>query len=273
MSTRANYTIEDVVDHQTLQILGIPEERQEKPDAEVVRWDDFLAVTTSGSSIAASMDRFKAGEMTEPQFSTLEGFYNEFTENGEQVVFVDDSLKELLGDQAMAVTSEFDEAYAVSVKSPQDALEVIEQYERNYAGDVERDFWEEIDSRHAMVPVMYDNEGLLNSTGISLMGGEGIIQADDGITADDLLEEETMQGSALIETEVKRYDAMDAENADRYVDVLLPPDYEEVDHWLDESNLVIDIDGEAEVMETLSPGETVLGYGERNGIYSLEIGS
>lgn len=272
MSTSSEYRFEDVVNSQTLQNLGTPESRENQPDAEIVRWDDFLAVTTPGSSIAASMDRFKAGNMTAPQRKTLQGFYNEFTDNNERVVFVDKSLKQLLGDQAMAVTSESDETYAVSVRSPQDALEVIEEYERNYAGDVEEEFWDEIDSRHALVPVMYDENGMITDTGLSLMDGEGIMSGDNGINADDLLENEEIRDSALNDSELKKYPALDSEEAEKYVEVLLPPDYDEVDHWTHGQSLVIEVDGEAEHMETLTPASEVRDYGEKNGIYSIEIG-
>ena len=102
--SRVEYSLEDVLDPEDLQTLESSERIKEQPDTQPVHWDDMLAVTTPGSSIASSMDRFKPGFMTGPYRRIVQGLGSEFAENNERVVFVDEDLKDLLGDRAMAVT-------------------------------------------------------------------------------------------------------------------------------------------------------------------------
>ena len=279
VSNEIEYSLEDVLDHEELQKFETPQKIEQQPDAQVVHWDDMLAVTTPGSSIASSMDRFKAGDMNLSHFRTVQGFASEFTENNEQLVFVNADLKELLGDQAMAVTQETDQTYAVAVRTPEEALDTVRKYDRNYAGDVEGDFWDEITSRHAVMPVLYNSDDeLVSDTGVALMGGRGVMTGDDSITAEQLLEEDEVPREARAESmdtteaELDSYPAPDSVEAERYVDVMLPPGYKQIGHQENDTTLVIEIDGEKQMLETISQDQSVLDYHERNGVYSIELG-
>lgn len=270
MSTNTTYSLEDVLDPKELQKLGSPDEIREEPDAQVVEWDEALAVTTPGNSIASSMDRFKAGNLTPAQFRTLEGFYSEFTDNGERVVFVEHDVKELLGDQAMVMTQEFDEAYAVAVRTPEDAMDVIREYDQHYAGNVEQQFREEIDARHAVMPVIYNGDGVITETGVSLMGGNGVLTSDDSPSVNELLEKDVseMEAEGL---NMDTYPAPERAEADQYIDIRLPPGYDEATHHATNNSLIMEVDGEKQ-MKALTPGQEVIGYEENNGVYTIQIG-
>lgn len=270
MSTRTEYSITDVLSSQELQKLGSPDIVRQEPDAEVIEWDEDSAVTTPGSSIAASMDRFKAGNMTPAQRNTLERFYSEFTESGERVVFVDEELRELLGDKAVARLMDFEEGYAVTVRSPEEAQEVIERYDQQYAGDVEQHFWDQVESNHAVMPALYDASGVIDETGISLMSGEGILKSDDGKNVDQLMEEDLEGEIDPNGINIARYEAPEAAEAEYFVDAMLPAGYEEVDHEVRRDSLVIEADGQKE-MKSVPEINEVLGYEENNGIYTVEI--
>jgi len=217
------------------------------------------------------MDRFKAGNMTRAQFQTLEGFYSEFTENRERVVFVEEDIKELLGDQAMATTQEFEDAYAVAVRTPEQAMEVIREYDQNYAGNVEEEFMEGINSRHAVMPVLYDESGVLTETGVSLMGGDGVLTSDDSPPIDQLMDKEIEGAVGPDRLEMNTYPAQDSSEADCYIDVMLPPDYEHATHHTTNNSVIMEVDGEKQ-LEDIRPEQEVKGYKENNGVYTIEIG-
>ena len=271
VSKEVKYSLEEVLNPEDLQNLESPQRIEQQPDAQVVHWEDMLAVTTPGNSIASSLDRFDAGDMTMPQFRTLRGFYGEFTENNEHVVFVNEELKELLGDQAMAITQGVEEAYPVAVRSPEDALDVVTNYDQNYAGNVEQEFWEEINSRHAVAPVLYNEEGMISDTGMALMGSEEMISGDETMTAEQILQEDVSlreMGGADLQT----HEAPESAEAERYVDIMLPPNYNEVDHYEEGSSLVIQIDGQNQLVKGLIPSHEVVDYTENNGVYTIELG-
>lgn len=270
MSTKTEYSITDVLSPQELQKLGSPDIVRQEPDAEVIEWEEDSAVTTPGSSIAASMDRFRAGNMTPAQRNTLEGFYSEFTEAGERVVFVDEELRELLGDKAVARLMDFDEGYAVAVRSPEEAQEVIKRYEQQYAGDVEEHFWDQIEANHAVIPALYDASGVIDQTGISMMSGEGILKSDDGKDADQLMEEDLEGQMDPNDINITRYEAPESAEAEYFVDVMLPAGYEEVNHEVRRDSLIIKADEQRE-MKSIPEINEVLDYEENNGIYTVEI--
>jgi len=274
VSTNSRYNIEDVVSQENLQALGEPDQRQIHPEAEIIESGDFTAVTTAGSSIAASIPRLSLGEMDRSRYKLLEGFHGEFADHSENIVFVDESLKNILGDQAIATTENIDNTYAVSVRGPEDALEVVEKYQDQYGGSIEQDFINDIESRRAAIPVLYDKGVLAPEMGITIIDAEEeVIQGDIGLTGDELLEEEeSLSANNLSESDVLKYPAPEESRAERCIEILLPQGYDEVDYWHDRRNLVVNVDGNPEFEESLNVGDSVLGYEENNGFYRLEIG-
>lgn len=270
MSTRTSYSLDDILTTEELQKLGTPDTTKQRPDAEVTEWENNSAVTTAGSSVAASMDRFRAGNVTPAQARTLEGFYSEFSDDGQRVVFVDDELHELLGDQAFARMEEFDQAYAVKVQSPEEAEDIITWYDENYAGDVEDTFWQEVKANHAVMPVVYDQEGVVDEIGISLMSGEGILRSDDSPAAEQLLEED-VEGSVDTESlQMQRYPAPEDVEASFYLDVQLPPQYDDAKYSIENNSIVVEVDDQKEIQSFIRPPE-ILGEEENNGVYTFEI--
>lgn len=270
VSTGTRYSLDDVLTTEEIQKLGTPDKTEQRPDAEVNEWGRDVAVATAGTSVAASMDRFKAGNLTPAQARTLEGFYSEFVDNGQRVVFVDDELHELLGDQAFARIDEFDQAYAVSVQSPEEAEDVIEWYDENYAGDVVDTFWQEVEANHAVMPVVYNQEGVIDEAGIALMSGDGILRSEDSQSPDQWLEED-VEGSVDTEgLEMERYLAPDQAEASFYLDVQLPPQYEDAGYRVENNSLVVEVDDQ-QILESFMRQPEILGEEENNGIYSFKI--
>jgi hypothetical protein len=270
VSTRTEYSITDVLSPQELQKLGSPDLVRERPDAEVVEWDGVSAVTAPATSIASSMDRFMAGRTTAAQENTLEGFYSEFTENDEKVVFVDKELRKLLGDQAVARIDNFEDSYAVAVRSPEEVQDVVERYDQNYAGNVEEFFWDQIQANHAVMPVLYTSAGVVPETAVSLMEGDGILQGEDGSTADELLSQELEGQMDPDSLNITRYEAPEASEAEYFVDVMLPQGYDEADHEIRRNSLIVEAD-EQKAMESMPEVNEVLDYEENNGVYTVEI--
>lgn len=270
VSTRTEYSLDDVLTPEELQKLGNPDLVREEPDAQVAEWESVSAVTTHGASIASSMDRFSAGNLTPAQADTLEGLHREFTENGERVVFVSEKLRQLLGDKAVARLEDFDEGYAVAVRSPEEVEEVIERYSQQYTGNVEQHFRDRIESNHAVMPALYDASGVIDETGVALMEGEGILKSDDGKNLDQLMQQDLEGEMDPNEININRYEAPEPADAEYFVDVMLPAGYEEVDHDVKRDSLVIEADGE-KAMKSLPEINEVLDYEENNGIYTVEI--
>lgn len=283
MSTRAEYSLTDVLTPEELQTVEDPDDIREFPDAEVVEWDETSAVTTPGFSLASSMDRFQ-GSMTPDQRKLLEGFYGEFRENDEAIVFLDEDLRELLGDKAHARFPEDERAYPVALRSAAEAVDVIEEYDSMYAGDIADQFWRSIESNQAVVPALYDEEGVIDETAVSLIYADGVLGSDVNPTPEQMLRKGLEDPEEDLETEMKSvsenleseglytetYPATDDEEAERYVSVVLPSDYDSVGWDRSGTSLVIEADGKSR-LETLKESEEVLDAEENNGMYTLRI--
>lgn len=284
MSTRAEHSIDDVLTTEELEKLGKPDALEEIPDAQVARFGDTYAVTTPGSSIASSMDRFKAGNLTPAQASALNGFYGEFNENGERVVFVEDEIRELLGEEAVVKMGGFPNAYAVRLADPEEAAEAVERYDDQYAGNTSEYFWNEVENNRAVMPVIKDQQGVRESTPVSLMSGDGILRSENGVTAGEFVENilQRNQGELseedLEDTEAanpnnlstQRYPAPDNSEAEYILDIMMPAGYDEPEFKSGPQTLVVDVDGQKEMINFPS-NPKVLGYEENNGVYTLEI--
>lgn len=268
MSEQFDYSIEDILSTEELETLGRPEEVHHMPDAQVVEWEEDKAVTAPGFSIASSMDRFKAGSLNFHHRQALEGFYSEFVENGERVIFADEELRDIVGERAVARVEGFEDAYAVQVRPPEDALEVVRRYDSEYTGDVEEEFWTRIDANNAVIPVTYDLDGVVDETGISLMAGEGVMASEDIHSLDS---EEDVEAKRIDEDlRINRYEAPEDSDASYHVEVLLPPGFDDISHEIINKGIVIDVDGERE-LESLPRDMNILDYGENNGIYTVEL--
>lgn len=267
MATEPDYSIDDILSVEELENLGSPHSVWEMPEAQVFEWDDEIAVATPGFSIASSMDRF-AGPMNRPQFQALEGFNSEFTENGRRVVIAGDELRAMVGDQAIARIEGFDESYAVDVRSPDEVIDKIREYHENYSGDVKGDFLSRLDDNNAVLPVIYSNDGVVAQRGVALMEGDGVMMSSD--ESPEEIFERLEQGKVQNDIHVDRYEAPDSAEAEYFVDVMLPSNYEDVDHALVNQGLVIEVD-EEQVMESFLGDREVHNYSENNGLYTVEL--
>lgn len=267
MVEETSYGIDDILTVEELESLGSPDSLWEMPDAQVFEWGDNIAVATPGFSIASSMDRF-AGPMNRPQVQALEGFYSEFTEDGKRVVIAGEELRDLVGDKAVARIQGFDESYAVNVRTPDEVTDAISRYHEQYAGDVEGDFWSKVDANNALLPVVYSQEGVVPEMGVALMQGEGMMVSSD-VSNEDIFEEvenSTIQNDIHLD----RHKAPDSAEAEYFVDIMLPPEYDEVTHEVVEQGIIIDIDGER-LLESFPESVSIQDYSERNGLYTIEL--
>lgn len=267
MATESDYNIDDILTTEELESLGSPEDSWDMPDAQVFEWDDEVAVATPGFSIASSMDRF-AGPMNRPHFQALEGFNSQFTDNSRRAVIAGEDLRTLVGEKAVARIQGFDESYAVDVRSPDEVLEIIQDYDENYSGQVEEEFWSKLENNNAVLPVIYSTEGVIPQTGIALMEGEGVMTSSDETPTG--LMNEVDHSTVDHNVQVDRYEAPEAAEAEYFVDVMLPPEYDDVNHALVEQGLVIDVDGE-KTIENFSGERDIHSYSENNGVYTVEL--
>ncbi|WEL23341.1 hypothetical protein [Candidatus Nanohalovita haloferacivicina] len=284
MSTSAEHSIEDVLTTEELEKLGKPDVLEEIPDAQVARFGDTSAVTTPGSSIASSMDRFKAGNMTPAQRRTVEGLYSDFADGGERVIFASDEVRDLLGEEAVVKMAGFPQAYAVRVADPQEVADKVDEYDDQYAGNPSEYFWDEIDNNRAVMPAIYDGNGVKDSAPVTLMSGDGVLRSEDGMTAGQFVQNilHAKQGELseddLEDTEVadpteiatQRYRAPDSSEAEYELDVMMPSGYEEANFDVGPQSLVIEVDGEKEIVNFPDHPE-VLDYEENNGVYTFRI--
>lgn len=284
MSTRAEHSIDDVLTTEELEKLGKPDVVKDIPDAQVAQFEDTYAVTTPGSSIASSMDRFKAGNITPAQQSALEGFYGEFTENRERVVFVDDEIRELLGDEAVVKFGGVPEAYAVRVADPSEAADVVEKYDEQYAGNPSEYFWNEVESNRAVIPVIKDRAGVKDHAPISLMSGDGILRGENGQTAGEFLEdilhrkpgelsEEDLEDTTPAdptELATQRYEAADDSEAEYVLDVMVPAGYDNAEFDTGPQSLIVESGDQRELI-SFPENPEIVDYEENNRIYTVRI--
>ncbi|QKQ98393.1 hypothetical protein GKQ38_02600 [Candidatus Nanohaloarchaea archaeon] len=272
MSTKSKYSLDDVLTPQELQTLQTPDNIDERPDAEVVEWGDTSAVTTPGFSIASSIERFQGGNLSPAQESALRGFSNEFSEHGENVLFMDDELREVLGDEVVARVQGFEEAYVAKVLSPDQAMDIVERYDDQYLGDVVQRFGEEIDSNHAVLPAIYNDTGLIEERPVALMEGEGLMAGEDSIPVEKMLDEEEDDVGKVDPQSIsmKRYPAPEDVEASFYLDVQLPAHYDEASYQVENNSIVIEADGQKELQSFATPPE-IIEEDENNGVYSFEI--
>ena len=252
-----------------LENLGAPEQVREIPEAQVVEWEDGTAVATPSFSIAGSMDRFLAGNLSDLQENTLEGFHSEFSEGGNKVVYADEDIRSVVGDQAVARVYGIGE-FSVDVRPPEDALEVIRDYDKQYAGYVDVDFWDRIDSRNAVVPVVYNQGGVVPQTHVALMESEGMVPTEDTLSSEEILDREIESSNIGQELQTERYEAPDDSEAEYVVDVILPQGYDEVGYATVPTGLMVEVDGEQH-LENLPGDFEVDSYRENNGVCSFEL--
>lgn len=272
MSTTSKNTLDDVLNPEELESLGKPEETSTVPDAEITEWQDTTAVTAPASSIAASMDRFRAGNLTPSQASALEGFHSEFVDSGEQVVFVADEIREILEDQAYARLDEDERAYAVNVQPAEEALDVIREYDQAYAGDVEEDFWQDIESNRFVVPVNYNMQGVIPEAPMAVMGSSNLImsEVDSELAMDEMLEDEERYGRE--DLFINTYSTSQISESDYHVEIAPPSDFDQMEYSVENGSLEINIDGNTHRVKNLGRGITVIGEEERNGRYTVKLG-
>lgn len=271
MSTRAEYTLEDVVENEEImQDIQETGESQDLPEAELrLLSGEDVAVTAPGVSLAASLDRFK-GPMTPALGTSLNGFYGEFRENpGEAIVIVDEELKSLLGDEAVARFPEDDAGYAVDVRTPGEVVDTVDKYDGLYAGDLSGDFRDAIDNHRIAVPALYDETGVISETPVALMNTEGVAASDRNPEMDEMLGVELEGEYRPDSIDVTSSPAPESEEAERYVDVLLPQQFEEVNHRVHEGDLYVQVDN---TIDSQDVGELeVTDAYENNGVYTLEL--
>ena len=271
MSTSTKHSLGDVLEPEKLEELGKPEATTQVPDAELTEWDDMSAVTAPVSSIAASMDRFRAGNLNPAHANALQGFHGEFTDSGEQVVYVGDELKDLIGDQAYAWLGHRDDTFAVRVESAEEALDVIRKYDEQYTGDVEGEFWNAIESNQFAIPVNYDTTGVVPQEGMVVMGTEDLIMSDmdNQAAMDQILE----PGEHYTDGEVNVYTERTPENPefDYQVDFAFPREHGEVDYRVENGSLIIDSGNTAKAVNNLGDVD-IIASEERNGRYTVKLG-
>lgn len=272
MSTRAEYTLADVLeDDEIMQDFKGEGDVRDLPDAELrLMGEDNVVVTAPGISLADSLDRFK-GPMSASQESYLNGFYGEFRETpGEAVVVVDEELKRFLGDEAVARFPEDDAGYAVDVRAPEEVEDTVQEYDSMYTGDLSEDFRETIRKHRIAVPALWDDSGVIPETAMALMKAEGVAVSDRNPEADELLETDLEGEYDPNSMDMDTLPAPGSEDVEKYVDVLLPPGYEEVRYATSEGRLFVQAD---DTIDSTDIGDLdVLNDREKNGVYTLELG-
>lgn len=270
MSTRPKYGIRDNLEPEEIEKLPTHEKVRQAPDAQIVEWPDSSAITTPAAPLAWSIDRLKGGGMTPPHYDTLSGFSNEFSENGEPVVIAGKDLRDILGNKAIAKLGELGRVYAVDVRRPREVSDTVDQYKQNYAGNPQEFLSDEIASNHVVMPVLFDESGVIRETPITLMDAEGILQSDRGMTAGELIETELEGTTDIGGMESEKYRAPEDERAEYCLDVMLPPGYDKVDHTVIDDLIIVETE-EEKLMETFSDLNEVINYKETNGIYTIEV--
>ena len=267
MSTEVKYSLEDVLAPHELNKLGNPEKIEQIPSAQAIHWEDNSAVTAPGIAIAASMDRLKAGNLTPSHKRTLKGFQGEFGRNGERVAYTADEIRDILGDQVIARTQLFGKSVPLKLRSPEEAIETIRKYDRNYAGSVEDDFWTAIDARNVVYPVSYGENGVIPEAGITLSSHSGLVPDEEELSY--LLEDvEKKEDNGLLK---KWYLATDEEKAEYMVEIEIPPGADNITHELNGHTLTVS--GEDSIyMHNFKQADEVIDYGRNNGVYWLELG-
>ena len=272
VSTRAEYSLEDVLgDDELLEEFRVEGDVRDLPDAElrVVGRDDVV-VTSPGVSLAGSFDRFK-GPMSPGLEASLNGFYGEFRDSsGDAVVIVGEELKRFLGDEAVARFPEDDAGYAVDVKVPGEVIDTVDMYDSFYAGDISGDFRKAIEDHRFVVPALYDETGVIPETAIALMNTEGVAVSDRTPEPDDLVGMELEGEYSPDSMDISSVPAPDSGEVKMYVDVLLPPGYDEVRYGTSDGRVFIQA---GEVIDSTSIGDLeILDEEEKNGVYTLELG-
>ncbi|MFB6116385.1 MAG: hypothetical protein ABEK10_02625 [Candidatus Nanosalina sp.] len=272
MSTRAKYTLADVLeDDEIMQDFEGEGDVRDLPDAELrLMGEDNVVVTAPGISLADSLDRFK-GPMSPDLRSYLNGFYGEFRETpGEAVVVVDQELKQFLGDEAVARFPEDDAGYVVDVKAPEEVEETVEKYDSHYTGDLSGDFHDSVRQHRFAVPALYDESGVIPETAMALMNAEGVAVSDRNPDAEELLETDLEGEYDPNSMDMNTLPAPGSEDVEKYVDVLLPPGYEEVRYATSEGRLFVQAD---DTFDSTDIGDLeVVNERKKNGVYTLELG-
>lgn len=272
MATGVEYRLEDVLeDDEVLEDFRGEGDVRDFPDAELRVVDESsVVVTAPGVSLADSLDRFK-GPMSPGLRSSLNGFYGEFRDSpGDAVVIVDEELKKFLGDEAIARFPEDDAGYAVAVRSPEEVESKIDEYDRFYTGDLSGDFRDAIGQHRIAVPALYDESGVISETAMSLMKAEGLAISDRSPDPGDLLGTDLEGEYSPDSMDITSTPAPGSEDVQRFVDVLLPPGYDEVRYGTSEGRLFIQAD---DVIDSTGIGDLeVVNEREKNGVYTLELG-
>ena len=270
VSKQPELGIDEILTTDEQENLGKPERVTRIPEAEVVEWEDGTAVATPGYSIAASMDRFLAGNLGDLQQKALEGFHGEFADGRNKVVYADEDVRDILGDQAVARIQGIGKTFPVDVRPPEDALEVVRRYDQDYTGDVEREFWDRINANNAVVPVIYDMGGVMPKTGIALMESEGMIAREDSISSEELLDNDLESQEIDDGLQIERYEAPEESDAEYFVEVLLPPGSDNLDYDTFTNGLAVSADGQTE-MHNLPGNYDIIDHSENNGLYRFEL--
>lgn len=262
--------VEELLTPSEREELGEPQDFHEMPEAEVVEWEDGTVVATPGYSIASSMDRFMAGNLSDLGQETFDGFHSEFSDNGEYVMFLKEDLQDKVGDKAVVKVPGINKTLPVDVRSPEEALEVVRNYDHKYIGDVEDEFWEKIRMRNAVVPVMYNDSGVIPETQMALMESDGIITSNEGLSSEDLLEESELDSDEETDIQIERYEAPEEADGEYFVEVLPPQGSDTLEYETTKQTFAVSIDGQAALQDM--PGEfEVIDESENNGLYRFEL--
>lgn len=271
VSTRAEYTLDDVLeDDETLERFSDEGDVRDLPEAELrVLDEDGVVVTSPGVSLASTMDRFQ-GPMTPGLRSSINGFYGEFRQNpGEAVVVVDEELKRFLGEEAVARFPDDDAGYAVNVRTPDQVEEVVDEYGELYAGDLSDSFRHSIRKHRIAVPALYDEDGVIDETAMALMNADGVAASDRNPEINEMLAVDLEGDYTPNSIDIRTTPAPESEEAEKYVDVLLPQNYDNVRHTTHEGDLYIQVDN---TVDSQSIGDLDVGsVSENNGVYTLEL--
>lgn len=277
VSTNSKHDLTDVLNPDELENLKSPEAVDEVPNARVSEWEDMTAVVSPGRSIAGYMHRFNVNDITPRQRKMLNGLHSDIVGDRSQAVFMSDDLKGVVGDKAYVRLSNNDRTFAVDVRSAEDVYETLEKYEEQYADDVIQSFEKDIEANNIVLPVNYDEEGVLSEVPAAVMTGPEVManEVEPMQMVRSMLEPEEvndlMDKSGYLRAHST--EATTSSDAEYEVEVMVPPDCEVEGYQVETGYLIMETENglsQVEFIDNDLAGEAEIA-GENNGVYTVEV--